>query len=671
MKFRACFSLGLVSLILSIAASMPAQVVTTTAGGYVGDGGSALNAGFTYPAFAIQDSSGNVYISDHFAHRIRKVTMPARTISTFAGTGISGFGGDGGLAQFATLSYPRGMVFDASGNLLFVDGNNNRIRKIDSSGIISTIVGNGFAGYSGDNGPALLASLNSPYGLTLDSAGNMFFTDLGNAAVRKVDTSGIITTVAGNGIAGYSGDGGPAIFAMLSDPRGLSLDFRGNLYIADTSNHAVRIVDTNGIINTYAGNGTQGFSGDGGPATLAKVGNPRDVLALRTELLISNGGLAHVREVDFASQIINSFAGLTLGFNGDGPLLATDFFQPTGMFLANNGNLLLVDTVNERIRQLSHTVTATLAGGRVGDGGRATQASFQDIENIAFDSAGNYYVVDFGGNRIRKVDTAGNISTVAGNGFSGYSGDGGPATQAMINLPYGVAADASGNIFISDTSNGVIRKVDTTGTITTFATNPNFSDLVSMAIDSGGNLYVADDSVCVIWKITPTGVSSVFVGVLNNCGYNGDGIRANTAYLNVPYGVAIDSKGNLYIGDTGNNRVRKVTRSGLITTIAGNGTCGFSGDGGLGTLAMICTPEGVAVDAVGNAYFGDYSNFRVRKITPAGIITTVAGSGNGGYNGENLPAASTNMDGPISVGIGSDGNVYYLDDAQNRVRRVH
>jgi sugar lactone lactonase YvrE len=651
--------------------SMSAQVVTTTAGGYVGDGGSALNAGFTFPFFVVQDSSGNVYISDDFAHRIRKITMPAGTISTFSGTGISGFSGDGGLAQFATISYPRGMVFDASGNLLFVDGGNNRIRKIDPSGIISTIAGDGTAGYSGDNGQALLATLNSPYGLTLDSAGNMFFTDLGNAAVRKVDTSGIITTVAGDGIAGYSGDGGPATSAMLNDPRGLSIDLHGTLYLADTSNHVVRKVDTAGIITTFAGTGSQGFSGDGGPATLASIGNPRDVLALRTQLLISNGGQAHIREVDFATDTINSFAGLAAGFNGDGPLLATDFDRLTGLFLANNGNLLVVDSANERIRQLSRTVTSTLAGGHLGDGGRATQASFQDAENMTFDSAGNYYIADFGGNRIRKVDTVGNISTVAGNGFSGYSGDGGPATQAEIYLPLGVAVDPSANIFISDTSNAVIRKVDTAGIITTFAINPNFSDLLSMAVDLVGNLYVADDGVCAVWKITPSGRVSVFAGVLNNCSYNGDGIRANTAFLNVPFGVAVDSTGNVYIGDTGNNRVRKVSRSGFITTIAGNGTCGFSGDGGLGTLAMICSPQGVAVDSASNAYFADNLNFRVRKITSSGIITTVAGSGNGGYNGENLPAASTNMDGPVAVGVGSNGNVYYVDDGQNRVRRVH
>jgi sugar lactone lactonase YvrE len=394
------------------------------------------------------------------------------------------------------------------------------------------------------------------------------------------------------------------------------------------------------------------------------------VLALRTQLLISNGGRAHIRAVDFSTQIINSFAGLTVGFNGDGPLLATDFDRPTGMSLTSNGNLLLVDTANQRLRLLSRTATTTIAGGYVGDSKRATQASFQQAENIASDAAGNYYVVDSAGNRIRKIDTAGNISTIAGNGLSGYSGDGGPATQAEINLPFGVAVDPSGNIFIADTSNGVVRKVDASGTISTFAADPNFSDLLSLATDALGNVYAADDATCVIWKITPRGVVSVAAGIAFNCGYNGDGIPAGSALLNVPYGMAVDAKGNLYIGDSSNNRIRKVNRAGLITTIAGNGTCGFSGDGGLGTLATICSPEGVAVDSAGNVYFGDYLNLRVREISSSGTISTVAGSGSGGYNGENLPAASTNIDGPIAVAI-VNGSVFYVDDGQNRVRKLH
>jgi sugar lactone lactonase YvrE len=293
-------------------------------------------------------------------------------------------------------------------------------------------------------------------------------------------------------------------------------------------------------------------------------------------------------------------------------------------------------------------------------------------ENFAFDSDGNYYIAEMGGNRIRKLNTdSGRITTVAGTGVTGYNGDGGPATAAQVNLPLGVAVDGTGNLFIADTGNNVIRKVNSSGIITTFASDPNFADLVSMATDKSGNLYSADDGACVIRKITPAGTISIVAGVQFVCGFNGDGIPATTAQLNSAYGVAVDSRGNIYIGDTLNNRVRKVGGAGIIRTIAGNGTCGFSGDGGPGASAMICNPEGVAVDRGGNVYIGDYSNFRVRKLSRAGTITTVAGSGNFGYNGENLPAVSTNLDGPIAVGIDNVGGVFLLDDAQARVRRIH
>jgi hypothetical protein len=217
----------------------------------------------------------------------------------------------------------------------------------------------------------------------------------------------------------------------------------------------------------------------------------------------------------------------------------------------------------------------------------------------------------------------------------------------------------------------VIRKVDSVGTINTFASDPSFSDLLTILSDSNGNLYVADDGNCVVHKVTSAGAISIVAGVLGNCGFNGDGIPATTALLNGPYGIALDARGNLYLGDYNNNRVRKVNTSGIITTVAGNGTCGFSGDGGSGTLAMLCTPEGLAVDPTGNIYIGDYSNARIRKLNRAGKINTVAGTGLLGYNGDNLPAASTNIGGPVTPAVDILGNVYFLDDDANRVRKMH
>ena len=217
----------------------------------------------------------------------------------------------------------------------------------------------------------------------------------------------------------------------------------------------------------------------------------------------------------------------------------------------------------------------------------------------------------------------------------------------------------------------MIRKVDpSSNTITTFAADPTFSDLVSLAVDARGNLYSADDGACVIRKITPGGVISVVAGNFT-CGFNGDGIQAIDAELNGAYGIAVDIQGNLYIGDTLNNRIRKVNRSGIISTIAGTGTCGFSGDGGSAILAMICNPLGLIVDTSGNVYFADENNLRVRKITRSGKLNTIAGSGNSGYNGENLPATSTNIDDPAAIGIDNVGTVFVLDDIQARVRKIH
>jgi sugar lactone lactonase YvrE len=270
------------------------------------------------------------------------------------------------------------------------------------------------------------------------------------------------------------------------------------------------------------------------------------------------------------------------------------------------------------------------------------------------------------------VDTTGKITTVAGTGASGYTGDGGSATAAQLYFPEGVAVDASGNIFIADNFNAVIRKVDAVSkNISTFATDPNFFDLVSLAVDGQGNLYSADDFACVVRKITPGGTITVVAGMEFICGYAGDGGPATSAQLNANFGVAVDGNGNLYIGDSGNNVIRKVTPGGIISTIAGDGICGFSGDGGPAGSAELCFPLGLTVDAAGNLYLADEVNFRIRKIS-RGKINTVAGSGLTGYNGNGLPALSTNLDDPVSVAVNPKNKAaYLLDDQQNQVRLIH
>jgi sugar lactone lactonase YvrE len=654
--------------LLVLAPGVLAQRVTTRAGGFVGDGGTAIKASFESPSSVAQDKSGNLYISDFTGQRIRKVT-PTGTISTYAGTGISGFSGDGGPAHAAKLSYPTGLVFDSAGDLIIADGGNNRIRMIDTTGKITTIAGTGAKGYTGDGGPAIKATFNQPWGVTYDAKGNLYITDLGNCAVRFVNTSGIINTYAGNGTCGFGGDGGPATSANLNFPRGMVFDSSSNLYIADTVNHRVRKVNTSGTISTFAGNGQMGFSGDGGKATLARIGNPKGLAVLGGKVYIANAGQARIRTVTISTGIINTYAGSVPGFDGDGKaLLSSSFFGPTGLLFDAKSKLLVVDSLNQRVRRASSVMT-TIAGGAIRDGNAATSAALVEPEALAFDKSGNYYIADSTGNRIRKVSTSGTISTVAGTGVSGYSGDGGKATSAMLWYPLGVALDSSGNLYIADDGNGVIRKVNTSGIISTFATNSGFSGLGAMATDSSNNLFVVDQTSCVVWEISPAAVVNVFAGT-GACGYSGDGGPATQAELNVPAGVAVDKHGNVGIADWGNNRVRIVDTAGVINTFAGNGTCGFSGDGGPPTSAELCGPAGVAVTSQETVYIADEFNVRIRKVA-SNIITTYAGTGVQGYNGDGLPALRTNLDDPVAVIVNSSGIPFLVDDYTMRVREIH
>jgi len=641
------------------------QLVSTVAGGFVGDKGPATSAAIEGPAASVLDAAGNLYVSDVYANRIRKIS-PTGTITTYAGNGICGYNGDNLASSKATICLPSGITQDASGNLIVADQFNGRIRKITTAGKISTIAGNGLYGASGDGGPATKASI-APFSPAYDSAGNLYFSNTTNCVVRKVDSSGTITTIAGTGTCGYNGDGILATAAQLNSNRGVTLDPAGNLYIADALNHRVRIVNSAGMINTFAGNGKGGFSGDGGLATSAQIGTPRSVLVNNGVLYISRGGGQRFRQVNLSTNTINTYAGGNPGYDGDGHALLSTLFNGTfNMFFDSAGDPIFDDALNGRVRKATGGTVTTIAGGYIGDGGVATKAALVFPEALAIDKTGIIYIADYAGNRVRKV-SAGKISTIAGTGVSGYSGDGGLGTSAMLYGPQGVAVDSAGNVFIADTFNAVIRKVTPAGTISKFAATANFNDLLQMAIDSANNLYVADDGACVVWKITPAAVVSIVAGVLNTCGYNGDGIAATTAQLNGPSAVAVDASGNLLLVDYNNNRVREVNPSGIISTIAGNGTCNYTGDGGPATLAELC-PWGIAVDKLGTIYVSDLAFERIRKIK-GGTITTFAGAGFG-FNGDGLWPLYTNFDDPVALAVDSKGAVYELDDSDHRVRKI-
>jgi len=655
-------------LLATFALPVPAQIVTTVAGGFVGDNGPSTKASFQAPQAAVLDKHHNAYITDIYTHRIRKVT-PTGKITTIAGTGIAGFSGDGGPANLAMVNVPTGMTLDPAGNLVFADSANSRVRKIDSAGIITTIVGSGVYGHSGDGGPATQASLQRPWGVVYDSAGNLYISDTADASVRVVTPQNVISLYAGNYKAGFAGDGGPAFQASLNQPTGLVFDADGCLNISDRSNHRVRKVDTVGIITTIAGNGKAGFSGDGGPATQAAINDPEGLAYQAGVLYIAgNAGRDRVRMVT-SDGIINTFAGSTSGYDGDRHApLASQFSHPESVLPLSATIFVITDRANARVRELAGGVFKTVAGGFLGDGKPATAAALVLPHNITFDTLGNLYIADPGGNRIRKVDTSGKISTVAGNSVSGYTGDGGPATLAELNLPFGLAVDPAGNLFIADNENHVIRKVDTTGIISTLQIKATFYGLEGMTLDASGNLFAADAAACVVWKIAPDLTATTVAGISGSCGYTGDGVPATSAELDDPAGVAVDDLGNIYLADGGNNRIRMIDALGTISTLAGDGTCGFIGDGGPPNLARVCSPEGVAF-AGGSLYIADEDNRRVRKVAD-NVITTIAGTGAAGYNGDNLPALGTNLDDPAGVALDPTGTPYEVDYFQGLVRRI-
>lgn len=608
-------------------------------GGFSGDGGPATEATLSRPHGVAVDATGNLIIADWGNNRIRRVS-PSGTITTIAGNGTFGFSGDGGPASQASLNQPRNVAADSEGNLYIADTNNNRIRKVDTSGTITTIAGNGDAAFYGDGGPATDAALFHPLGVCTDDHGNLFFADAINSRIRKVDAAGIITTVAGNGGRRFSGDGGPATDAQLGIPNGVGTDDAGNLYIADTNNHRIRKVDTSGIITTIAGTGSRGRSGDGGPAINARLDIPLSVVVDDGGNVLIAEALA-IRAVN-TSGIISKLAGNdSCCFAGDGGV-ATDASLrfPRGLSADGAGNLLIADEGNSRIREVDASgIITTVAGngkfGFSGDLGPAIDAQLRSPRGVAADSAGNFFIADSRNHRIRKVDPTGIITTVAGNGSPGFSGDGGPATAASLNEPMNVATSPAGDLFIADSRNNRIRRVDSSGIITTFAGNG-----ISGFAGDGGSAVDAS-----LWLTTSF--------------TSGD--------------VATDSSGNLFIADTFNNRIRKVDRTGLITTVAGNGDFHFSGDGGPAEDASLRWPFSVSTDAAGSLYIADTQNLRIRKVDPLGIITTVAGSGEFGFSGDGGPATEAAMRLTTGVETDPEGNLFivFQSHGADRVRAVY
>ncbi len=628
----------------------------------------------------------------------------AQNLITVAGNGQNSFGGNGGPASTAAFNGPTGIFFNPPNSTLYVcDANNNVIRTINSSAIVTNYAGNGFGagtgggGYTGDGHPATSAELFIPQGIVRDTAGNTYVADAGNHVVRKIDPTGVITTIAGTGTAGNTGDGLTATAAELNFPVGVAVDTSGNVYISDFGASVVRKIDMSGIISTIAGTGTPGYNFDGVAATAAQLDSPSHIVVdAHGGLYICDGPNHRIRRVNTTTGIINTFVGNgTPGSTGDnGPASTAQINIPRGITIDHSGNLYFTDVFENVIRRVN-IMTGTIyafggtAGtvGYTGDGGPATAATFNQPDGITADSAGNVFFCDRLSKVVRRITTAGIISTVAGHDDSLFCGDGGPALQAELDSPMASAYDAAGNLYIADYGNNCVRMVSPSGAITTFAgdalAGPGYSGdggpataaklnhPKAVATDAAGNVYIADAGNSALRVVHTSGNISLFAGTPTVAGYSGDGGSALSAKLSDPAGLIVDTAGNVYVSDAGNSALRVIHTSGNIGAVAGNGSPGSGGDGGSAASAQLVYPMGLAFDAVGNLYIADSGAARVRVIHTSGNIATFAGTGTRGFSGDGTAASSAELTAPMGVVVDDTGNVHISDGGNARIRIVH
>ena len=633
-----------------------------------------------------------------------------------------------------------GVAVDGAGNLFIADYYNQRIRKVDTSGIITTVAGNGSSGFSGDGGAATNASLDGPYGVAVDSAGDLFIADAGDSRIRKVDASGIITTVAGNGSAGFSGDGGAATNASLNGPYGVAVDGAGNLFIADTSDYRIRKVDTSGIIRTVAGNGISGSAGDGGAATNARLNAPYGVAVDGAgNVFIADTGIERVRKVSEFS-----------------PLLPTLLFQ--NISLANAGSYSVIvgnafGSVTSAVATLTVTCPAitltpsTLPGAVVGvaysqrlgaSGGAAPYRFTNTVGNLpaglslssggilsgvpaargtntftvtATDSRGcsgsqTYALAILGvipaitvqpGSQTSSVGLTATFSVAATGSqplsyqwqFNGTNlADNGrisgsqSSTITISNLLFADAGNyvvAVANAFGSTNSQPALLTVVPGYAFTNFVGLPmvpggadgtgsaaQFNSPFGAAVDSAGNVFVADYGNNTIRKVTAAGVVTTLAGSAGEAG-SADG-TGSAAQFNSPFSVAVDTAGNVFVADYGNSTIRKVTAAGVVTTLAGSAGSFGSADG-TGSAAQFNGPAGVAVDSAGNVFVADNGNNTIRKVTAAGVVTTLAGSAED-YGSADGTGSMAQFNGPAGVAVDSAGNVFVADNGNNTIRKV-
>ncbi len=698
------------------AAPKSSLVAGTGAAKYQDGNGQA--ASFNLPRGIHRSPDGTLVIADRSNHRVRAINAQGQ-VSTVAGSGTKGFlNGPGNSARFSS---PEDVATGPDGTVYVADSANHRIRSVSTKGQVDTKAGNGSATWK--DGPGASASFNNPQGVAVDAKGQVFVADSYNHRIRRIDVNGVVTTVAGSGSAGFAE--GKAAAAKFNYPYGLDVAGDGKIYVADGNNHRVRVISTSGVVTTFAGTGTKA-SVDGALAT-AQFATPADVFMLKSgDLAVAEKDGHRVRLIKKTGLVLTVAGNGTAAYK-EGAGSAAQLNQPWGIAGDGAGNLFVADSANNRIRRFDGGVKGcddgnactldtcntklgacqhdTLKAGDACDDGSACSTGdtcdavgqckgktkdCNDNSPCTTDSCNAFtgqceYValtkacndgdactladVCVGG---KCVSGAGDVVNFCGSGTAGYT-DGAP-TSARFYYPEDVAADAAGNVYVADRNNHRIRKITANGTASVLAGTGSSSYLdgagnvarfyypAGVAVDSKGVVYVADSYNHRIRKVQANGTTSTLAG--SSSGWQ-DGV-GTSARFSYPEGVDVDAGGNVYVADRANQRIRKITPSGAVTTLAGTGSSGFVD--GPAKSAKFSNPYDVAFGPQGDVFVADYNNQRVRRIAPDGSVTTFAGNGSKGTSDGKGQGAS--LSGPRALAVDPLGNLLLADRDGSMIRRI-